>query len=149
MAKGQIKGKVREGCIAVVRNENPHRFASRTYLMAWVEDEADGREKPLLFTEGEAAIAAARGVRKSSMAPSGSRVRFFSRSRLGHMSVVENLNKAHRFEADYYYFVKLESPEGRRTWYAFTERQMKSIRHRTESNPEDVVRKSFLTDLTD
>lgn len=141
--------KVREGHLVTVANKNPHRLASSRYLLGWVEDEADGKEKPLLFTENEVKVAFDRGARKHSLAPTGNRL-FNSSSRLGHLSYVRNLKKAHRLEADGYYFVRMimRGCSGA-VWLAFTSRQLERSLRRTSRNPEDVLRKSFLTDLTD
>lgn len=141
--------KVKEGHLVTVRNRNPHRLANLRYLLGWVEDETDGEEKPLLFTENEVKVAFDRGARKHSMVPTGSRL-FNSRARLGHLSYVRNSRKAHHLEADGYYFVRMTGYGcSGAIWLAFTRHQMAQVARRTSRNPEDVLRKSFLTDLID
>lgn len=143
-----IAGKVKEGYVSIVENVNRHRFSPETYVMMWIEDEDDGKEKPILMTENDFRVASSRGEKKSSMAPSGNRL-FSSKSRLGHMSYVRNVDKAHRFEADGYYFINARNVDGEDVILAFTRKSLEVVVNRTAKNQEDIVKKSFLTDVID
>lgn len=143
-----VKGTVREGYLSLVTNLNPHRLAAKQYLLGWIEWDADKTEQALLFTQREVNVAALRASKRPDLAPTGSRI-FNSRTRLGHLSMVENKNKKCIFEAEKYWFVKMIMLNGEEIWLAFTTKQIETISDRTAKNQEDIVRKSWLTNVTD
>jgi hypothetical protein len=143
-----IKGTVKEGYVCLVKNINPHRFASKQYYQVWVEWDHVKEEAHQLFTLNELVTARQRANKKTELIPTGSKL-FNSNVRLGHVSWVENKNKKHRFEAKGYFFVKLIDLDGDEGWYAFTKHQLDISLRRTLKNKEDSVKKSMLTDLFD
>lgn len=143
-----IKGTVKEGHICLVKNINPHRFASKQYYQAWIEWDYVKEEAYQLFTINELVTARKRASKKQELIPTGMKL-FNSNVRLGHVSWIENNSKKYHFEADGYYFVKLEDLDGDEAWYAFTKRQLDISLKRTLKNKEDAVQKSLLTDLID
>lgn len=143
-----LKGTVKEGHICLVENIDPHRFAARQYFQIWIEWDHVEEEAYQLFTANELVVAKLRAQKKSDLIPTGSKL-FNSNVRLGHVSWIENKSKKYRFEADGYYFVKLENLDKEENWYAFTKRQLDISLKRTLKNKEDAVKKSLLTDLID
>ena len=65
------------------------------------------------------------------------------------MSMVENKNKKCIFDAENYWFVKMVLLNEEEVWLAFTTKQIETISDRTTKNQEDIVRKSWMTNITD
>ena len=69
-----IKGTVKEGYICLVKNINPHRFASKHYYQAWVEWDHVKEEAHQLFTLNELVTARQRANKKTELIPTGSKI---------------------------------------------------------------------------
>lgn len=146
MAK-KIKGKVKEGFICIVKNENRHHFAAEKYLMLYIEEETR-KEFPILMTENERNIAKRRAERRKDLIPSGSAI-FNHSVRKGHLTSVENKKKKHWFESDFYLVAKITDENNKNYTLMFTDNQFDIIEDRTFKNKEDLIKKGFITDIFD